>query len=286
VSVHYDPMLAKVIAHGATRAEAVRALAGALRRARIHGVTTNRDLLVGVLEHPEFAAGRTDTHFLERHPPATLAGGPDPAEVTRSAVAAALSQQHQERRQARVWAQAPSGWRNNPAGPATRRYRCGDDHLEVGYRIGAPGGTIVEIDGARLDVTVGEVTAGTVELTAGGVRRRYHVDIDATSAWVDTTRGGVRLTPVPRFPPPEASRAAGSLVAPMPGVVVRVDVAEGDTVTKGQRLLVLEAMKMEHQVTAPAAGIVSALNVKTGLSVDAGAVLVVVDEWTEQEGKG
>jgi propionyl-CoA carboxylase alpha chain len=285
VSVHYDPMLAKVIAHGATRAEAVRALAAALRRARIHGVTTNRDLLVGVLEHPEFAAGRTDTHFLERHPPATLAGGPDRAEVVLSAVAAALMQQHQQRHHARVWAEAPSGWRNNPGGPATRRYTRGADSVEIGYRMGGPGTTTVEVDGAPFDVTVGAVTAETVELTAGGVRRRYHVDIDTTSAWVDTTRGGVRLTCVPRFPPAEAMRAAGSLVAPMPGVVVRVDVAAGDTVKKGQRLLVLEAMKMEHQVTAPAAGIVTALNVKPGLGVDAGAVLAVVDEQAEQEGK-
>jgi len=102
VSVHYDPMLAKVVAHGTTRADAVRALAAGLRRARLHGVTTNRDLLVGVLEHPDFAAGRIDTHFLERHPPAALAPGPAAREVALAAVAAALAEQCRHRREARV----------------------------------------------------------------------------------------------------------------------------------------------------------------------------------------
>ena len=288
VSVNYDPMLAKVIAHGANRDEAVRRLATALRRARIHGVIHNRDLLVGVLEHPEFAAGRIDTHFLERHPPATLAGGVDDAELAVSAAAAALAEQSRQRLEARVWAEAPSGWRNNRVALPTRRYRAdrgtGEPgrELEIGYAVGP--GARVELDGVPLDVMAAKVRPESVELTVGGVRRRFAVDVEGSSVWVDSARGGVRLVRADRFPRPETVLAAGSLVAPMPGVVVRVDVAEGDEVSTGQRLLVLEAMKMEHQVSAPSPGTVRAVNVKVGLSVEAGAVLVVIDD--EEEGKG
>ncbi|WP_296151611.1 biotin carboxylase N-terminal domain-containing protein, partial [Pseudonocardia sp. SCN 73-27] len=110
VSPHYDPMLAKVIAHGPTRTDAARALARALAGARIHGVTTNRDLLVGILREEEFLAGGTDTGYLTRHDPAALgapAGG-----VARHASAAALAAQATNRAGARVLATFPSGWRN------------------------------------------------------------------------------------------------------------------------------------------------------------------------------
>ncbi len=283
VSVNYDPMLAKVIAHGATRTEAVRRLSSALRRARIHGVTTNRDLLVGVLEHPEFAAGRIDTHFLQRHPPDVIGVGvSEPAELAWYAVAAALAGQSGRRRDAPVWAHAPSGWRNNRSALQTRRYGHGVATLEVGYAVGPEGR--IEVDGVALDVEVGAVTPERVELTVGGVRRRFAVDVAGSVVWVDDGRGGVRLELEPRFPLPDTALAAGSLLAPMPGVVVRVDVAEGDRVDEGQALLVLEAMKMEHVVAAPAAGIVTAVNVKAGVGVDGGALLVVIDAGEEQTG--
>jgi propionyl-CoA carboxylase alpha chain len=98
---------------------------------------------------------------------------------------------------------------------------------------------------------------------------------------VDSTRGTVRLHRPPRFADPGDARAAGSLMAPMPGVVVRVDVAAGDRVTRGQSLLVLEAMKMEHTVAAPIDGTVSDINARVGVAVDAGAVLVVIDDAEE-----
>ncbi|WP_079031928.1 acetyl-CoA carboxylase biotin carboxylase subunit [Streptomyces specialis] len=116
VSVHYDPMLAKVISWAPTRTEAARALASALARAEVHGLTTNRDLLVRVLRHPAFLAGDTDTAFLNRHDLATLAA-PLAGEETRrlSALAAALADAAHRRATARALATLPSGWRNVPS---------------------------------------------------------------------------------------------------------------------------------------------------------------------------
>jgi propionyl-CoA carboxylase alpha chain len=124
VSPHYDPMLAKVIAHGRTREAAARTLARALRQAEIHGVTTNRDLLVDILREAEFLAGRTDTGYLTRHPPRA-----DGTVATVHAVAAAVARQAENRERARVLGGLPSGWRNVGGLPQTVAY----EGYEVAY---------------------------------------------------------------------------------------------------------------------------------------------------------
>jgi acetyl/propionyl-CoA carboxylase alpha subunit len=275
---YYDSLLAKVIAYGETRDEARRRLSSALRRARIHGVTTNRDLLVAVLDHDEFAAGRIDTHFLDRHPPASLC--PPPATtstlVRQAAAAAALSEQATARQTARVWAEAPSGWRNNPGAPRSRRYRYGDAVVEVRYRRERDGWW-VEVDGQRSDLAVSRAAPGLVELVEAGVRRRFSVAGAGERLWVDGPGGSVELRREERFRAAGTRVAAGSLVAPMPGIVRRVAVGVGDQVRVGAELVVLEAMKMEHTVLAPVAGTVRSLPVAEGRSVDAGTTLVVMD---------
>jgi acetyl-CoA carboxylase biotin carboxylase subunit len=285
VSGEYDPMLAKVIAHGATRDEAVRRLVAALRRARVDGLTTNRDLLVGVLEHPEFRAGRIDTHFLDRHDPAELsrAGNDQDTDLGPAALAVALSDQARNRAAATRWAAAPSGWRNNRTDLARRVLLAGTREVEVGYRLGRE--PRFEVDGEPLDVTPVAVEPGEVRLRVGPVVRRFLVrGAGDSEAYVDTGRGTLRLRRRPRFPEPESQVPEGSLLAPMPGTVVRVVVAEGDPVTAGQPLLVLEAMKMEHEVAAHAAGTVASLPVAAGTAVDTGQVLVVLKTGPDETG--
>jgi acetyl-CoA carboxylase biotin carboxylase subunit len=282
VSNEYDPMLAKVIAHGATRADAVRRLVDALRRARLDGVTTNRDLLVGVLEHPEFQAGRIDTHFLDRHDPAALARDDAlQADLGLAALAVALADQAGNRAASGRWRHAPSGWRNNRSDLTRRVVLADDDRLvEVGYRLDRA--TRFEVDGEPLDVTLRSAEPGAVRLRVGRVIRRFEVRGDGVAAYVDTGRGTLRFRRRPRFPDPEAAVPEGSLVAPMPGTVVRVRVAEGDEVSAGQPLLVLEAMKMEHEVVADTSGTVVELPVAVGTAVDTGQVLAVLKAAAEE----
>jgi acetyl/propionyl-CoA carboxylase alpha subunit len=275
VSPNYDPMLAKVIAWAPTRDEAARRLAAALARARIHGVTTNRDLLVRVLRHPEFAAGATDTHFLERHSPTEL-GRPladDEAERLH-AVAAALAAQAERRAQANVLATLPSGWRNNPSQLHTTAYQGRAGRLEVGYRLGHD--AQLAVNGADLSATVESAAPDEVVLRHDGVRRSFSVHLVDEVAYVDSSLGASTLREEPRFPRAEDERAPGSLVAPIPGTVVRVLVEAGEAVAAGDLLVVLEAMKMEHRVTSPAAGTVAEVRVKAGQTVDGDDVLVVV----------
>ncbi|HEU5472208.1 MAG TPA: biotin carboxylase N-terminal domain-containing protein [Actinophytocola sp.] len=275
VSVHYDPMLAKVIAWAPSRDAAARALAGALTRSRIHGLATNRDLLVRVLRHPAFLAGDTDTAFFDRHGLAGLAEPLADKESTAvSVVAAALADAAANRAAATVLGRIPSGWRNVGAAPQVKRYRCGPDEVEVRYRHTRSGVTVAGHEGLR----VLEATPERVVLLLGGVRRTFDVARYPGQVWVDSPLGSVPLSPVDRFPDPASQVAAGSLLAPMPGTVVRVAVSLGDKVTEGQPLLWLEAMKMEHRIAAPSDGVVAELAVAAGDQVEVGRVLAVVEE--------
>jgi propionyl-CoA carboxylase alpha chain len=279
VGVHYDPMLAKVIAWAPNRAAAARRLAAALAGARVHGLVTNRELLVNVLRHPDFLAGRTDTGFLDRLGVAALAEPlADPGAVRISALAGALAEARRRRAAATVQATVPAGWRNLPSGPQRVSFRHGESTVDAEYRFTR--------DGLRSDAPGQPALVAAAEhevvLDVAGVRHRFAVSgydtDDGRLLAVDSLLGPVSLTIVPRFPDPDAVLAEGATVAPMPGTVVRVAVAEGDRVQAGAELLVLEAMKMEHRVTATASGVVTELPVRPGQQVDAGTVLAVVSE--------
>ncbi|HYT39427.1 MAG TPA: biotin carboxylase N-terminal domain-containing protein [Acidimicrobiia bacterium] len=285
VGTDYDSMLAKVIAAGPTRVEAVRLLVDALRRARIHGVGTNRDLLLAILDHHEFGAGRADTGFLDRHPPdELLAPTLDPGALRLHALAAALAAQAATRSAAPVLGSVASGFRNNPGPPAVRRFTAGDTELAVGYRLGrAPRFTVTSGDnpgppgdGEELAVTMLEARPEAVELVVDGVRRRFDVRRYQHSVHVDSTLGSAVLRPVDRFPDKDAQRPSGSLVAPMPGTVVKVLAATGDRVAKGDPVVVIEAMKMEHTIGAAGDGTVTEILVEVGRQVDMDQVIAVI----------
>jgi pyruvate carboxylase subunit A/propionyl-CoA carboxylase alpha chain len=275
VSIFYDPMLAKLVSYGPSRRQAAGILADALARTRIHGVRTNRDLLVNVLRHPAFLNGSTDTAFFDTHGLAELAAPLcDEHAVALSAVAAALADAAQNRRTATVFAAAPSGWRNLASGFQTKRYSdtAGGEH-EVRYRFGRGG---VELPG-RDGVTLVSAEPDRVVLAVDGVDRPFDVARYGDSVFVDSPLGPTQFTVLPRFPDPASAVAQGSLLAPMPGSVLRVGAKVGDTVTAGQPLIWLEAMKMEHTVTAPGDGVLVELNVEPGRQVDVGAVLARVE---------
>jgi propionyl-CoA carboxylase alpha chain len=288
VGPHYDPMLAKTVVHAPTRGEAATALAALLVRARIHGVTTNRDLLVRILRHQAFLAGSTDTGFLESHGLERLAAPlADHGAVRFHALAAALAGQARRRVDARVQPTIPSGFRNNPsflqhttygvAGVAGVAGAAGVS-VTVGYRFGPDGRALeqVEIDGSSIDIEEATLLPGSVTFCTGGVGRHYLVDRYGSTSFVDGPEGSSVLVEQARFPDAADQLSEGSALAPMPGGVVRVEVAEGDLVEPGQLLVVLEAMKMEHAVHATTAGTVTAVKVTEGDQVETGRILVVV----------
>ena len=275
VSPFYDAMLAKVLAHGATRVEASARLAAALAGARLHGIRTNRDLLVRVLRSEAWLSGDVDTSFLDRN--ALTAPLADAATEELHCVAAALAGAAARRASATVLATMPSGWRSLPSTLQRTSYVVGDREVAIGYDH-RRGGTVVEVDGAALTgVHLWAATPGEVDLEVDGVRRCYRVETDGTTTWVDSELGATTLVEVERYPEPGSGHAAGALVAPMPGTVVRVEVEAGASVSAGDVLVVLEAMKMEHAVRAPLDGVVEQVAVTAGQQVESEALLAVVE---------
>ena len=270
-------MLAKVIAHAPTRDEALRTLARALHDAELHGPVTNRDLLVGILREDEFRAGRIDTGYLARHDPARLAQSARSEQlVPLHALAAALAGQARRRDQAPVLRTLPSGWRNVPNAPQRVIYSCDGVDIEVQYRLR---GDRLEgwVDGTPLPgLRLRSASADQVDLDVDGTRRRLRVHQVGEQVFVDSALGGSRLVQSPRFPATTAAQAPGSLLAPMPGTVVRVAVEEGQPVSAGSVVVVLEAMKMEHAIVAPHDGTVTEVTVTVGATVDVGHMLAVV----------
>ncbi|UUX50901.1 acetyl-CoA carboxylase biotin carboxylase subunit [Nisaea acidiphila] len=285
VTVHYDPMIAKLIAHGRDRTEALRKLSRALEETRIAGLANNVAYLKRIVDHPAFAAGELDTRFIERHG-ADLAAPPrDEERLHRIAAAAAMEAQRvaaaEMARHSRdpfsPWALA-HGWRLNDS-PLHRITLLRDgEEIERAYRIvaagylfendgdaalvtilpSAQGGYAVRIDGVTFE---GELRAGGdgVTLFSGGAAHRYHLKSALASG-------------------ADAGEDSGHVTAPMPGKLIAVQVAAGAEVSKGDPLMLLEAMKMEHVIRAPEDGVVAALHFAAGDQVEEGADLLLFEK--------
>jgi propionyl-CoA carboxylase alpha chain len=266
VGIHYDAMIAKVVAHGDDRATAIRKLGDALRRTRIHGVSTNIDFLRAILADDEFVAARIHTALLDERLAEWTRPSLDERAIRTSAIAAALAEATAATANATVLGRIPTAYRNVPSQPRTRTYEGG---LTISYSAG-----LVQHD--LEGVAVVEATPTRVVLDVNGVTETYDVAVGQEWVDVDGPWGSITLTPVPTFVDPADVVAEGSLLAPMPAAVISVAVTDGQHVVKGDVVVVLEAMKMQHTITAPTDGVVSELSVTPGTQVESGAVLAVI----------
>jgi propionyl-CoA carboxylase alpha chain len=274
VSTHYDAMLAKVIAWAPSRREAARMLADALSKARLHGLVTNRDLLVNVLRDDRFLDARVRTDFFERTAvvEASAPMAPDPHLLFAATIALAETARVSRQVQAGV----EVGWRNVVSQPhrTVLATADGEEHT-VGWHGGRNGYAATDPAVRVLSASPSEVV-----LEIDRVSTRFAVSVAGGAVAVDGPAGSVQLRVVPRFVDPAEAVASGSLLAPMPATVVSVAVEDGAAVSAGTTVLVLEAMKMQHTISAPNDGVVSDL-VTAGAQVAAGDVLAVVQPTEE-----
>jgi len=269
IGTFYDAMIAKVIVWAPTREQALRQLAGSLAKAELHGLRTNRDLLVNLLRDPVLIAGDMHTTYLDTTDLTSLTAGPGGQEaLALSGFAAAVAIVAHARARAKVQARVPAAWRNVVSQPQLTSF----EEIDVrwygghGYR------------SADHDAVVIDASPSRVVLSTEGVARSFDVHVEGLRVDVESSLGHVALTRKPRFVDPAEQVATGSLLAPMPGSVIAVVTAVGDHVKAGQPILVLEAMKMQHNVSAPYDGVVSEIDVELGQQVSAGDVLAVVEE--------
>jgi 3-methylcrotonyl-CoA carboxylase alpha subunit len=238
VSAHYDPMIAKLIARGPTRDRAAAALAAACGDLQVWPVKTNAAFLARALTHPRFLAGDIDTGFIERHRESLLLPA-TPSKAVLQAVANAM-----------LSVDANDPWR-----------------ALTGFRIAGPPERRVRVEIARSTHVI-ELTQSVSNVLSADVRN-IGVVFMAGEAW--------QFGPERADSGQKGSAGDGTVVSPMPGVVAAVNVRAGDAVTRGQRLLVVEAMKMEHALLAPFDGTVISLHAEAGQHVAEGTLLVRVE---------
>ncbi len=285
VSVHYDPMIAKLIVWDQDRDSALRRLCQALGEYQVVGVTTNLRLLSALSAHPAFAAGKLDTGFIERHREQLF---PERQPVANRVLALAtlgrLLQVEKEavrRVQRSLDPHSPwhstSGWRLNDDSYHTLYFLDGESQLSITahyrsdhYLLDLPDGSIFLAQGELHD-------NGDILANLDGARLRATIVRQGNDLVVFSGGDSHRLTlynPLTQGMDEEAD--GGSLTAPMPGTIIQVMVEHGNTVEQGDALMILEAMKMEHTITAPRAGVVEHINYDLGEQVEEGAELLVI----------
>ena len=273
VGTDFDPMLAKVITKGKTRTDAANKLALALETMHIGGVTTNRDFLVASLRTKDFLDGKTTSDFIDKTNPqraVVLKGS-----VLENALSAvALWIQGQNRENANILKEIPTGWRNSRLPRQKINLRYMEEELLVSYKANRDGSFDIN-DGTIAKVI--EWTASGIDIEVNNSRFFSKVTRDNENIVVHGPWGDALFTILPRFTLPGSEALAGGLVAPMPGKVVDLKVKTGSKVKKGDTLVILEAMKMEHQVKAPEDGKITKVLIKKDDQLENGALLMVLD---------
>ena len=300
VSADYDSMLAKVIAHGSTRAEAAAKLRRALRGSEIAGVRTNLAALVSILGERDYLNAATPTAYLDEHPGVTAGRGPTGGDRIALLLAAVFATERATRADDSVTGFAPSGWRNlRTQGQRQIWAAQGSEDVEpveftvcgdaADVRLGqwpepGPDGALQPDERKRIGVRLlsigdpgGAHDSVTIAIEVDGVRRVVEATIDDHAVRTRSAAGAIVWTQLPRFDDHDAEVAGGGPVCPLPGTVIAVNVEAGDEVAAGTVLMVVEAMKMEHKITATAASTVTDVHFAVGSRVDQGDLLVSLD---------
>ncbi len=279
VGIHYDPLLAKLIARGENRDAAIRKLAYALRQSSIQGLRTNRDFLIRLLDHPGFRQGRGHTGFIAEHLDELIADD-DPRLHRDSLVAAALYLQNQWRTSNGLLAELPPSYRNNPSRDPSIKFQIGSDEVEVSWRHTGDGAYQAQVFDSTVAAQVlsstSEGASSVIRIEIDGVQRTFRVFEANDELYVHSSLGSRLIKHPPRHPMLQTSSERGSANSPMPGKVLKILVEVGQKVSASDPLIILEAMKMEHTMRAVAPGVVESILVSDGEVVGPGQLLVQI----------
>ena len=275
VTEFYDPMIAKLVAWGKTRTAALKRLSGALAETRALGVVTNRDFLLRLLVHPDFARAMPNTGLIARNLKALGDSGPAPEAALAAAALSRIVGPARARGDAFSPWRLKDGWRSGGEGTQEFRFTDGSKLRRVTVHFGRAS-MALDCGGRRLPVMAWSLPEGDLAFDLGGEQFEASVAWRDGAALVGLANGTWRLDPAESVARAAGAGPAGRVVAPMPGKIAAVQVREGTVVKRGQILLVLEAMKMEHALAAPSDGVVAKLHCAAGDAVTEGKELLVL----------
>ena len=273
ITPNFDPMLAKIISYGETRVEAANKLALALENSHFGGLKTNRDYLISILRSDEFLKGDTTTDFLEK---AKIKDEIklNEEEIYFLAIAASMWIQGKNRYESEVLSNLSSGWNNARLPMQEIKLQFDDKPLTVKYKNNRE--EIFTTD-KNNSAKINSWDKNFIDVEIDNTRIRSKVTFDNELLLIQSKSGDVLFKILPKFETVKKVAIEGGLNAPMPGKVVEIKIKKGAKIKKGDTLIILEAMKMEHKVLAPSDGKVKEILIHKDEQVENGATLVVLD---------
>ena len=273
ITPNFDPMLAKIISYGETRVEAANKLALALENSHFGGLKTNRDYLISILRSDEFLKGNTTTDFLEK---AKIKDEIklNEEEIYFLAIAASMWIQGKNRYESEVLSNLSSGWNNARLPMQEIKLQFDDKPLTVKYKNNRE--EIFTTD-KNNSAKINSWDKNFIDVEIDNTRIRSKVTFDNELLLIQSKSGDVLFKILPKFETVKKVSIEGGLNAPMPGKVVEIKIKKGAKIKKGDTLIILEAMKMEHKVLAPSDGKVKEILIHKDEQVENGATLVVLD---------
>ena len=273
ITANFDPLLAKVISFGETRLEAANKLALALENSHFGGMKTNRDYLVSILRSKEYLDGDTTTDFVER---VNLNSEVDltEEEIFNFAKVGAMWMQGKNRSEAMVLQNIQSGWNNARLPYQEVKLLLDDQEYRVKYK-SLKDGNFVSAESEIIRMF--DWYEDFIDVEISNVRYRSKITMDDDLLLIQTHKGNLLFKILPKFNITQEEAIKGGLTAPMPGKVVEIMIKKGSNIKKGDTLLILEAMKMEHKVLAPDNGKIKEVLIKENDQVENGQTLVVLD---------
>ena len=272
IGTDFDPMLAKVISHDKTRELAASKLAKELENTHFGGFTNNIDFLINILRNERFLKGDTTTDFIDRcQPPRSIEL--DSKEINFLLMSATLWIQNINHSNANVLRHIPSGWHNARLPFQRTMFEIDDEAFTVRYKQQRNGSFL---DDNNQIAIINDVTDEFIDIEFANVRRRVNITRYENLYLVQHDRGHKLIKLLPRFKNEQDLIQKGSLTSPMPGKVTEMNVKVGDNITKGQKLLVMEAMKMNHSISSDRDGVVKEIYVNIGDQLETGTSLLLL----------
>src|SRR5262249_26525264 len=281
VDIHYDPLLAKLIAYGADRETALRKIVYALKNLRAQGVQTNREFLISVLEQSEFRGGKYHTGFVDEH--LRELTEKDPSEDFLFTGVVALYLQKQLKTDATALPKVPMNYRNNPFRDPSVKLQIDGEVFDVSWRPVDEETFAVSCRDWQANMQLVSFERGSIRVSLDGILRAFQITEGGDQFFVQSPTASRILTRLSRYPRAQTASEHESAFAPMPGQVLRILVEVGQRVSAGDPLVILEAMKMEQTLRATADGIVDAVLVKQGDVVAPGDTLVGIAPLTKDK---
>lgn len=277
ISIYYDPMISKVIAHGPDRATTLRKMEMALRKTVCSGLTTNQSFLIRLLQDEHFKAGNYDTHFIDTHYPQEKLGTYSDEYNTLALLAALVNKCLKQDAERKLLQEIPFGWRNNFYQKQSVKFLHGDEEHILSYRKNQNRFEI-DIQGATYMVSPFLADGNDLHLEINGVLEKFRISTEGMTYFVHHfNHPQVLLTEKNRFPDSSKAEEKGGYISPMPASVIKVLVQKGDAIKNGQSLVILSSMKMENTISASEDGTVEDIFITEGENIEAGRVLLQVN---------